>query len=182
MEYKDLLEQFKAECKVIDFKYEYPGYVGYEQFGIITELSDQELINKYQVIVNDFVPYIILDSSYKAARDEYRQNEKKHQWRAENKSDAFGYLDQETHSHHSELIGEGFEEALLLKSTLVAALDILTPKQKKRIIKHYIWGLTIEEIAQGEGISFQQVARSMDRGLKRMKKFLIDPVKNGLSH
>lgn len=91
-------------------------------------------------------------------------------------------MDQETHSHHSELIGEGFEEALLLKSTLVAALDILTPKQKKRIIKHYIWGLTIEEIAQGEGISFQQVARSMDRGLKRMKKFLIDPVKNGLSH
>ena len=47
METNTILEQFKDECQVIEFKYEYPGYVGYEQYGIITALSESELTEKY---------------------------------------------------------------------------------------------------------------------------------------
>jgi len=50
METNTLLKQFKDECQVIEFKYEYPGYVGYEQYGIITELSESELNDKYKDI------------------------------------------------------------------------------------------------------------------------------------
>ena len=31
-------EQFKKDCKVINLKYEYPGYTGIEQWAIITDL------------------------------------------------------------------------------------------------------------------------------------------------
>lgn len=76
METNTLLKQFKDECQVIEFKYEYPGYIGYEQYGIITELSESELNEKYKDIIEGYSPYILLDLNYKAARDEYRKNEK----------------------------------------------------------------------------------------------------------
>ena len=94
METNTILEQFKDECQVIEFKYEYPGYVGYEQYGIITALSESELTEKYGDIIKEYVPYL-LDSTYKEARDEFRKNERKHAWRATNTLDAFNYEDGE---------------------------------------------------------------------------------------
>lgn len=40
-------EQFKYECKVINLSYEYPGYTGKEKWAIITDLTEKELIEKY---------------------------------------------------------------------------------------------------------------------------------------
>ena len=54
METNTLLKQFKDECQVIEFKYEYPGYIGYEQYGIITELSESELNEKYKDIIEGY--------------------------------------------------------------------------------------------------------------------------------
>ena len=34
-----LTEAFKADCKVIRLKYEYPGYTGTEKYAIISDLS-----------------------------------------------------------------------------------------------------------------------------------------------
>lgn len=43
-------EQFKYECKVINLSYEYPGYTGKEKWAIITDLTEKELIEKYDEI------------------------------------------------------------------------------------------------------------------------------------
>ena len=62
-------EQFKKDCKVINLKYEYPGYTGVEQWAIITDLSEDELCTKYAEQVDPFSPYIILTTSFGAVRD-----------------------------------------------------------------------------------------------------------------
>jgi len=127
METNTLLKQFKDECQVIEFKYEYPGYVGYEQYGIITELSESELNDKYKDIIEGYSPYILLDLNYKAARDEYRKNEKKHSWRATNTQDAFGYEDDEMEHFHHELIGQSVEE------------QFINDYEKRRLMEACIW-------------------------------------------
>lgn len=73
MDTNTLLKQFKDECEVVEFKYEYPGYVGYEQYGIITALSEKELTDKYAEILKEFSPYIVLDLSYGETRNEFRK-------------------------------------------------------------------------------------------------------------
>lgn len=100
METNTLLKQFKNECQVIEFKYEYPGYVGYEQYGIITALSETELTNKYAEILKEYRPYLVLDLSYGEARTEFRRNEKKHQMRAIRSVDSFNFEDGEMECFH----------------------------------------------------------------------------------
>lgn len=45
-------EQFKCDCKVINLSYEYPGYTGEEKWAIITDLTEEELIEKYEEIIS----------------------------------------------------------------------------------------------------------------------------------
>lgn len=52
-------EQFKKDCKVINLKYEYPGYTGIEQWAIITDLSEDVLCTKYAEQVAPFRPWTI---------------------------------------------------------------------------------------------------------------------------
>lgn len=181
MEINTLLEQFKGECQVIEFKYEYPGYIGYEQYGIITELSESELTKKYEDIIKEFIPYLVLDSTYKKIRDEFRKNERKHGWRAANTIDAFNYEDGEMESHHPELIGESLEEKYLRKNEMdivYESLELLTKKQKRRIIDHYLCGYTVSEIAVAEGLDHTTVQESIDAGIKKLKKILKTPPKS----
>lgn len=168
-----ILEHFKDDCQVIEFKYEYPGYVGYEQYGIITELSETELTEKYGDIIKEYVPYLLLDSTYKEARDEFRKNERKHAWRAANTIDAFNYEDGEMESHHPELIGESLEEDILAeyeRNEFLRTLDCLTSKQRERIISYYFEGMNIYEIADRENTSFQAVSQSIEGAVKKLRK------------
>ena len=174
METNTILEQFKDECQVIEFKYEYPGYVGYEQYGIITALSESELTEKYGDIIKENVPYLLLDSTYKEARDEFRKNERKHAWRAANTFDFYNYEDGEMECHHPELIGEGLEEQFLneeRKLFVAETLDKLTESQRNRIIKHFYQGHSIAEIARQESVEFNTVKESICSGLEKIKKF-----------
>ena len=40
-------ELFAKDCKLINLKYEYTGYIGQEKWAIVSELSEQELFEKY---------------------------------------------------------------------------------------------------------------------------------------
>lgn len=61
-------EQFKCDCKVINLSYEYPGYTGEEKWAIITDLTEEELIEKYEEIqalysnqdTTRYYPHIVL--------------------------------------------------------------------------------------------------------------------------
>ena len=47
--------QFQEECKVINLRYEYDGYIGNEQWAIISELTEKEILEKYRPIVSDYI-------------------------------------------------------------------------------------------------------------------------------
>lgn len=55
-----LKEEFHNECKVINLKYEYEGYIGKEQWAIISELTEEELFEKYPDIVEQYIPFVLL--------------------------------------------------------------------------------------------------------------------------
>ena len=40
-------ELFAKDCKLINLKYEYTGYIGQEKWAIVSELLEQELFEKY---------------------------------------------------------------------------------------------------------------------------------------
>lgn len=54
-------EQFKYECKVINLSYEYPGYTGKEKWAIITDLTEKELIEKYDEIIRCLLLQFVTD-------------------------------------------------------------------------------------------------------------------------
>ena len=130
-------EQFKKDCKVINLKYEYPGYTGIEQWAIITDLSEEDLCTKYAEQIAPFRPYILLSASFGVVRDDYRRNEKKHQMRATRNIDAFHYDDELTTSFHHELIDVSTEDmpfptgCLLPHRTLRLRILLLLPMRHR---------------------------------------------------
>lgn len=67
------------------------------------------------------------------------------------------------------------EEAAIENVTrqeLYLAISNLPEIQRRRIVLHYFIGLTYEEIAKGEGCSFQAVAKTVAIAKKRLKKIL----------
>lgn len=73
--------------------------------------------------------------------------------------------------HHvpsvQEIIERNIEE-----EKLYAALDQLPEKQRKRVYAHYILGIKQSDIAKMEETSVSTVHESIQRGLRRLKKFM----------
>ena len=70
---------------------DYPHYTGVEKWIIITDLSEEELNNKYGKQIAPLRPCIVLSRSFGEVRDAFRRNEKKHQMRATRHGHAFDY-------------------------------------------------------------------------------------------
>ena len=96
-QFNELEIQFQEECKVINLRYEYDGYIGSEQWAIISELTEKEILEKYRPIVSDYIPFIVLTPAFGEVRDEYRRNEKKHYMR----------------SVRGDIIGQAFPDVIL---------------------------------------------------------------------
>ena len=92
-QFNELELQFQEECEVINLKYEYDGYNGDISWAIISNLSEDEILEKYRSIIGDYMPFIILPSAFGEVRDEYRRNEKKFQMRAIRKHDFYNFED-----------------------------------------------------------------------------------------
>lgn len=103
-QFNELELQFQEECEVINLKYEYDGYNGDISWAIISNLTEDEILEKYRSIIGDYMPFIILPSAFGEVRDEYRRNEKKFQMRAIRKHDFYNFEDSEIELHHAELV------------------------------------------------------------------------------
>ena len=79
-----LIEQFYIDCEVIETQYEYPHYTGVEKWIIITDLTEEELNNKYGKQIAPLRPFIVLSRSFGEVRDAFRRNEKKHYTKSNN--------------------------------------------------------------------------------------------------
>ena len=164
-------EQFKAECRVIDLKYEYSGYTGTERFAIITELTETAIRKKYPEQIKPYIPFMILSPEFGKVRDEYRRNEKKHEMRATRSIDAFSYDDEVMAAFHPELVNGTLEQEYFKTKFLWDAIQMLGEKQRHRIVLHFLEGLTEREIAEIDGCSSAAVHYSIEAAINNLKKF-----------
>lgn len=67
---------------------------------------------------------------------------------------------------------EELYERKLSREELHATIAQLPDKQAKRIYAHYLLGMSKEEIAKTEGVSWRAVHQSIQQGLSRMEKIL----------
>lgn len=171
-----LREEFQNECKVINLKYEYEGYIGKEQWAIISVLTEKEILERYSEFIGDYIPFLTLSPAFGEIRDEFRRNEKKHHMRSVRSVDAFGYEDERTEQHHPELIADTLEASFLKSETekdLLEAIEKLKPIQRERLIKYYFQEKNASQIAKEEGVSSQAVDKSLVAAIENLKKLLI---------
>lgn len=71
-------ELFAKDCKLINLKYEYTGYIGQEKWAIVSELSEQELFEKYPDEVKKYIPFVLLSVEQGKAIQAYNRNEDKY--------------------------------------------------------------------------------------------------------
>ena len=138
-----LKRRFQEECKVINMKYEYNGYTGNEQWAIISELTEGEILEKYLPLLSGYFPFIVLSPAFGEVRDEVRRNEKKHRMRAIRSVDSYNFEDGNIELHHPELISNDFERQFFKRieeRALHNAIALLKPIQKERLIKYYFEG------------------------------------------
>ncbi len=171
----NMLEQFKQECKVINLKYEYPGYKGNTQWAIITDLSENELLYKYSNEIKPFSPFIRIPLSQGEVFNEFHRNEDKFQKRNKNNGHIFDLVDGEFEIHHKELAINDLEDRMILNfelSKLQFAINRLNPIPKQRLLKYYFMDKTIRQIAKEEGVNISAVNKSILSALENLKKFL----------
>ena len=53
-------ELFARDCKLMNLKYEYDGYNGTEKWAVVTELTEEELWDKYPDIISRYTPFVLL--------------------------------------------------------------------------------------------------------------------------
>ena len=85
----DNLEKvFKEECKVIDLKQEYMNYIEDIRWAIATDISEEELrekyeaiIEKYEAIIEKYEPFLLLTKEQYLVMINFHSNNRKHKKR-----------------------------------------------------------------------------------------------------
>lgn len=169
----ELEQAFKNECRVIDLKQEYMYYREETRWAIATDLSGGELRRKYDIIIKQYEPFVLLSMEHAIAMVKFHSNERKHSKRNAELGDAFGYDDGDIEKYHPELIDDPFNQGADM-DYLYDALEHLHQSQRNRIVKHYIQGMSFVEIAAEENVTAQAVQQSIARSLATLKKILTD--------
>lgn len=187
--HRERQEQFKKECRLINLRYEYNGYIGNEKWAIVSELTEQEIIKKYPEEIKGYTPFVLLSVEQGEAIGDYNRNEDKFRKRSVNNEDAYGYEEGLTECFHKELItGDYWEEQERMETQRIEfeclhkAMLELTPKQKKRITQHYVQGKSSRKIGMEENVSYQVIDRSIHAAVKKMKKCFWREVAFDISH
>lgn len=183
-EYTSGLEKrFYENCQVIELKYEYPGYTGFENWAIISNLSENELMEEYQEIITQFTPFLLLSMNQGQAINIFKTNEDKHRKRMYRTTDIFGYDDElfsQFHNEHflycdsqdtscDQLRSDFFSEIQI--SLLKEGLSELTEIQRRRLVAAFFDEKSSREIAKEEGVNYSAIDKSIAQSLKKLKKF-----------
>ena len=59
----------------------------------------------------------------------------------------------------------------LLSLWVEEALNTLTEDQRRRVSMHYLQGYSFTDIAKAEGVKRNNVRKSVDRGLRRLREY-----------
>ncbi len=165
-----------TEYKVVPTKSEYPGFTGSEKWIVITNLTPDELKDKYGKEIQDFYPWIQITVEQYLIMIDWRKNEDKHRHRGGHKMAYYGVDDSLVES----LLGEqGLTESLedvLFRDTQGSfdCLNKLTEIQKKRVMLHCIEDEPIRKIAKTEGKNYTTVHTSIKAGLKKIQNYYLN--------
>lgn len=168
-----LKEEFQNECKIINLKYEYEGYIGVEKWAVISELSEEEILKRYKPLIQEYIPFLVLPPMYGEVRQQFRRNENKHYMRMVRGH--FYSLEEDLEEHHPEIAVEDCVDQIFAQEQireLWKAINFLNEKQRKRLIAYYFEGKTYREIADEEGVDHKAIIHSVEIALKKLKIFL----------
>lgn len=156
---------------IIDLAIEYPNLTGDEKYGVISDLSSEELKSEFGKDLAEYEPYLILSTGFQEARQNYIPNERNTERRFTRFMDAFPYEEEVIEKYHPELINEDIIEKIIYKLELEETLCFITETEKKRLIKYYCFKYTYQEIADDEGITAQAIQQSIKKTIKRINKY-----------
>lgn len=156
---------------IIDLAIEYPNLTGDEKYGVISDLSSEELKSEFGKDLAEYEPYLILNTGFQEARQNYIRNERNTERRFTRFMDAFPYEEEVIEKYHPELINEDIIEKIIYKLELEETLCFITETEKKRLIKYYCFKYTYQEIADDEGITAQAIQQSIKKTIKRINKY-----------
>lgn len=163
-------ENFKAECDFFRCEEEYPGWTGTEKYIIISDCSEEVLMAKYPLVIEAMRPFMIVGESYGTIRRESNNTERRIKRFAMTHETIFDF-DEETECCNKELIDWNAGERISISLEMEEALSTLTEIQQKRIRAYYFGQMTIDEIAQKEGVYNRAVRKSLQQSLEKLKKY-----------
>lgn len=170
-----LFAEFKKDCKVLSLAKEYPGYVGYEKYMILTDLTKDELNQKYSVLLNNYEPYIIGSSQLYSPIADYEKNEDKFEKRNARNTISICVDEDADNTFEPLQVGDYLTElseqqdADEKRRLIHTALGTLTDSQRRRLLMWAIDGMTEEEIAMREGSSQQAISKNLDKARKKFE-------------
>ena len=174
-------ERFKKECIIIDFDEHYGTSNPYGcKYGISTILdSVEEMYDKYARQLEAYKPYVLLEQDMAVVMRIFERNERKHQKRVEEivynyKSKSKGAKKLMLEAEYNTGLDFTVDEVLknLKLDELRLALDELTEKQQSRVIRHYLLGYSLTEIASEDDCSVVAVHDSVNQGMDKLKKLM----------
>ncbi len=154
---------FIRECRFFFCQKLFEGqWEGKEKYIVASDTPEDELLKKYPEIMKALSPYVFCNAACGDVYAESVKNMDKFIKRSKS-TISFGEIEvlenqiayNEADNESQELIKEG--------------LSICTPLQRERIIKYYIEGKNLRQIANGKNIA--NVQQSIQTGLKKIKKY-----------
>ena len=136
------------------------------------DLTEEELIEKYEEIISSYRPFIVLSSMFGSVRADFIRNEDKFSKRAKRSISIFDFSE-ETEEHHPEIAANDLEEEAIsneMAEQVRDAIAQLKPIQRERLIKYFFEGKSLLQIAAEEGKSYSTVYESYQAALKKLKK------------
>lgn len=179
---------FSNECKVIDLRYEYVGYIGEEKYAIVTDLTKDELLAKYPDVICRYTPFVLLSILHGEVIRDFHRNEDKFQKRDIRNHNLYGgYEDgvsersyREFVTTYEDSVQQAIREAYELEMKQVhhrnilkvqKTLSLMKPIQKDRLIKSAVKGMSSREIAKEESVNYSTVDKSISAAKKNFKKY-----------
>ena len=166
----------KKHYEVIDLTKEYPGFVGETKWGIVTDLSEDDLYINFYDEIKPYIPFVILPTEFMDIALEFNRNNAKHAMRAYRHTHAFGFdsIADEYHmvtDENDSLVSViKDEEAILVHR----CLDKLKDVQKRFLEMYFFDEKTIVEIAKSEKKPISTTRKIIQTGLKNMKTMLLN--------
>ena len=166
-------EAFKRDCRVVSMKGLYPGYTGEIQWMIVSELTEEQIIETYPAEIKCYTPFVYMTREMFAPIAEADNNDRNHRRHSALHEDLYSYEDGLCERFHPELVSNPFDQPDW--SELHAAIAKLPIIQQRRIHMWAYEGMSFVEIARFEGVAKQTVQESVGFALKKLKKLLSTP-------